>query len=83
MADIILYRMVLPTHTCPYGIRAKEALERAGVEFQDHVLRTREEVESFKLEHDVATTPQLFVDGERIGGSRQVEAWLAENGAEA
>ena len=78
MADIVLYRMVLPTHTCPYGVRAKQALDAAGVDFDDRVLRSREEVEAFKLDHDVATTPQLFVDGERIGGSHQVEAWLTE-----
>ncbi len=27
-----LYRMVLPDHTCPFGVRAKELLEQNGFE---------------------------------------------------
>jgi len=81
MSEIILCRMVLPDHTCPYGLRAKHLLEDAGVRFEDRVLKTREEVDAFKAEHQVSTTPQLFVDGERIGGSRQVEEWLEREGA--
>ena len=26
----ILYRMILPEHTCPFGVRAKQMLEAAG-----------------------------------------------------
>ena len=40
----ILYRMVLPDHTCPYGVRAKQMLEEAGYEVDDRILRSREEV---------------------------------------
>jgi glutaredoxin 3 len=74
--SVILYRMVLPDHTCPYGLRAKELLESAGVEFEDRILRSRDEVDQFEQENGVDTTPQLFVDGERIGGSEEVERWL-------
>ena len=73
-----LYRMVLPDHECPYGVRAKQMLEDAGVEFEEHILSTREEVDAFKMKHQVATTPQFFVDGKRIGGSEDVEAYLAK-----
>ena len=77
----ILYRMVLPTHECPFGVRAKAMLERAGFEIEEHILATRDEVEAFKDEHGVSTTPQVFVDGERIGGSDDLEAYLAEQDA--
>lgn len=76
-----LYRMVLPDHECPYGVRAKQMLEDAGVEFEEHILSTREEVDAFKMKHQVATTPQFFVDGQRIGGSDEVEAYLAKQEA--
>ena len=33
----ILYRMVLPDHTCPYGVRAKQMLEEAGHEVEDRI----------------------------------------------
>lgn len=73
----ILYRMVLPDHTCPYGMRAKALLERRGYAVEDRVLRTRAEVDAFQAEHRVETTPQIFVDGERIGGSDDLERFLA------
>ena len=63
-----IYRMVMPTHTCPYGIKAKDLLQRQGYAVEDHLLRTREETEAFKAEHGVKTTPQTFINGNRIGG---------------
>ncbi|MFN3945564.1 MAG: glutaredoxin domain-containing protein [Allosphingosinicella sp.] len=71
-----LYRMILPDHTCPFGVRAKDMLERDGFEVDDRILGSREEVDAFKAEHGVATTPQIFIDGERIGGSDDLERWL-------
>jgi hypothetical protein len=34
----------------------------------DHWLVTRAQTDAFKAEHGVATTPQVFIDGKRIGG---------------
>ncbi len=64
----VLHRMVMPTHTCPFGLRAKDLLLRQGYEVEDQWLRTREETDAFKAEHGVKTTPQTFIGGERIGG---------------
>lgn len=77
--DAVLYRMVLPEHTCPFGVRAKELLEQAGYHVDDRLLRTREEVDAYKAEQGVATTPQVFIGGERIGGSSEVERFLVRN----
>ena len=74
-----LYRMVLPEHTCPFGVRAKAMLEAAGYEVEDHLLRTREEVDRYQEEQGVSTTPQVFIDGERIGGSDDLERFLASS----
>jgi glutaredoxin len=63
-----IYRMVMPTHICPYGVKAKDLLRRQGYEVEDHWLRTREETDAFKAEHGVKTTPQTFIGGERVGG---------------
>ncbi len=81
--EVVLYRMVLPDHVCPYGVRARELLESAGVPFEDCILGSRGEVEEFKAKHQVPTTPQLFVDGTRIGGSTEIEDWLAQERASA
>ena len=63
-----LYRMVMPEHTCPYGLKARALLRSRGFAVDDRHLRTREEVDAFKAEHGVKTTPQTFIAGERIGG---------------
>ena len=63
-----LYRMVMPTHTCPYGLKAKDLLQRRGYTVDDHWLRTRAETDAFKAEHGVKTTPQTFIGAERVGG---------------
>lgn len=73
-----LYRMVLPEHTCPFGVRAKKLLDQHGFKVEEHILGSREEVESFKGEHGVQTTPQIFIGGERIGGSDDLERYLAD-----
>jgi glutaredoxin len=64
----ILYRMVMPEHTCPWGLKARHLLRSRGYEVEDHWLTTRAETDAFKAEHGVKTTPQTFIGGERIGG---------------
>lgn len=83
MADheVILYRMKLPDHECPYGLRAKSMLEEAGIPFDDRLLTSREEVDSFKEKHGLQTTPLIFIDGEPIGGSTELAEYLQEQGA--
>jgi len=64
----VLYRMMTDEHICPFGLRSKDLLERQGYEIEDHYLRSREEIDAFKEKHQVDTTPQTFIDGERVGG---------------
>lgn len=72
-----LYRMVLPDHSCPFGIRAKQILEEHGFAVEDCHLTSRAEVDSFKAEHGLETTPLIFIGGERVGGSDDLERRLA------
>ena len=74
-----LHRMVMEKHVCPYGLKAKALLERKGFEVDDHWLRTREETDAFKREHDVETTPQIFIGGERVGGYDALRERLGEH----
>lgn len=64
----VLHRMVLEHHTCPYGLKARHLLRSRGYRVEDHLLTTRAQVDAFKAQHGVATTPQVFIDGRRIGG---------------
>ena len=72
----ILYRMATAQHTCPYGIKAKDLLRRRGFAVEEHVLTTRTDIDAFKAEHQVATTPQVFIGGERVGGYDDLAKWM-------
>lgn len=63
-----LYRMVMPGHICPYGVKSKYLLESQGYRVDDRWLGSRPEVDLFKAEHGVKTTPQTFIHGNRVGG---------------
>jgi len=65
----VLYRMVMDKHVCPYGLKSKYLLQRQGYEVDDRWLTTREQTDAFKAEYGVRTTPQTFINGERIGGN--------------
>jgi glutaredoxin 3 len=73
-----IYRMILPEHTCPFGVRAKEMLEENGYQVDDRILSSREEVDAFEAKQGVSTTPQVFIDGECVGGCDDLEDYLAD-----
>lgn len=73
-----LTRMVLADHECPFGVRARDMLEQAGFTIDEHILKTREEVEAFKEEHNIATTPLIEINGKVIGGSSDLQRYLAD-----
>jgi glutaredoxin len=68
--------MVMPGHICPYGLKARDLLRRKGYQVDDRHLTTRAETDRFKAEHGVATTPQIFVGGTRIGGYDDLRRFL-------
>ncbi len=65
--------MVMPDHTCPYGVKSLHLLKKQGYQVEDNHLTTREETNAFKEKHGVETTPQTFIDGERIGGYTELK----------
>lgn len=71
-----IYRMVTPDHLCPWGIKTKDLLKRKGFEVDDHHLKTKEEDRQFKDENNVDETPQIYIDGEHIGGYDQLREHL-------
>jgi glutaredoxin len=74
----VLHRMVMDKHICPYGVKSKWLLERNGYTVDDRWLTTREQTDAFKREHNVATTPQTFIGGERIGGYTELRAFFGD-----
>ena len=74
----VLYRMVMPDHVCPYGRKSLWLLRRKGYHVDDRHLTTREQTDAFKAEHGVKTTPQTFIDGQRIGGHDDLRRFLGQ-----
>ncbi len=63
-----LWRMVMPGHLCPFGLKSKWLLRHKGYTVEDHHLKSRAETDAFMRDEGVETTPQTFIGGERIGG---------------
>jgi len=78
-----LYRMVMPGHLCPYGLKSKDLLEREGYEVEDHPLTTREETDAFMEKHGVETTPQTWIGGKRIGGYDDLQEHFGKQATDA
>ena len=74
----VLHRMVMPKHLCPYGLKALHLLKSKGYAVEDHWLESREATDAFKAEHGVKTTPQVFIDGRRIGSYDDLRRHLGQ-----
>lgn len=63
---------------CPYCVRAKGMLHDAGIQFEELVLN-RDFIEStIRAVSGMATVPQIFIDGELIGGAEELKTYLSE-----
>ena len=60
--------MALADNICPSGLKARDLLRRRGYKIDDRPLTTRAAVDAFKAQHNVATTPQIFIDDVQIAG---------------
>lgn len=72
----VLYRMVMPAHICPFGLKARWLLKHKGYAVEDHWLTSRAAQDAFKAEQGVTTTPQTFIAGDRIGGYDDLRRFL-------
>lgn len=70
----VLYRMVTEDHICPFGLKSRDLLLRQGFRVEDHHFQTKAEADKFREQQDVKTTPQTYIDGERIGGHDDLRA---------
>ena len=61
---------------CPFCARAKGLLRDAGFEFEELVLNRDYTDQTLRALSSVHSYPQVFIDGERIGGSDDLQVWL-------
>lgn len=78
-----IYRMVMPGHVCPYGIKTLDLLRRQGFDVDDVHLETDAETTAFRNKWDVETTPQTFVDGELVGTLDDVREFVGKKRKDA
>ena len=76
--DATLYRMVMKNHLCPFGLKSLDLLKRKGFTVDDRHLTSREETDAFQREYKVNTTPQAFIDGQRIGGHDELRRYFGK-----
>ena len=63
-----IYRMVTPKHLCPWGVKAWDLLNRHGYQIDDHHLTSSDANREYKQANGYDETPQIFIEGQRIGG---------------
>lgn len=71
-----VYRMKTAEHMCPFGLKTVDLLKRKGFEVDDHTLTSRDEIEAFKAQENVDTTPQVYIGDSRIGGYEELRKHL-------
>ncbi len=66
MATITLYTKAF----CPYCSRAKALLDRKGATYEEHDLTMGgpKRAEMLQRSNGASTVPQIFIDGQHIGG---------------
>jgi len=63
---------------CPFCVRAKGLLHDAGLEFEELVLNRDYTDRTLRAVTSKTSFPQVFINGELIGGSDDLAAWLAD-----
>jgi len=69
---------VMSRDGCPFCAKVKHDLTAAGIAFEELVLNRDYTDRTLRAVAKAATVPQVFVNGEKIGGSEAVAAWLAK-----
>jgi glutaredoxin-like protein len=68
---------------CSFCARAKGLLRDAGIEFEELVLNRDYTDRTLRAVADRTSYPQVFVNGQHIGGSDELAAWLEKGNAKA
>ena len=63
-------------HGCPHCARAKQLLDERGMPFEEIALRDGITVRSLRAVAGADSVPQVFIDGEHIGGADELAAHL-------
>lgn len=85
--DTLQGNIVFGKATCPYCVKAKQLLDTAGIDYRYHdvvkesaaLYRMIPEVKAIIGEKTPITVPQIWLNGQYIGGCDALEKWLQNN----
>ncbi|EOX1295169.1 glutaredoxin family protein [Vibrio cholerae] len=85
--DTLQGNIVFGKATCPYCVKAKQLLDTAGIDYRYHdvvkesaaLYRMIPEVKAIIGEKTPVTVPQIWLNGQYIGGCNALEKWLQNN----
>ncbi|EIN5959202.1 glutaredoxin domain-containing protein [Vibrio cholerae] len=85
--DTLQGNIVFGKATCPYCVKAKQLLDTAGIDYRYHdvvkesaaLYRMIPEVKTIIGEKTPVTVPQIWLNGQYIGGCDALEKWLQNN----
>ncbi|EGR3850540.1 glutaredoxin [Vibrio cholerae] len=85
--DTLQGNIVFGKATCPYCVKAKQSLDTAGIDYRYHdvvkesaaLYRMIPEVKAIIGEKTPVTVPQIWLNGQYIGGCDALEKWLQNN----
>lgn len=85
--DTLQGNIVFGKATCPYCVKAKLLLDTAGIDYRYHdvvkesaaLYRMIPEVKAIIGEKTPVTVPQIWLNGQYIGGCDALEKWLQNN----
>ncbi|EKF9746426.1 glutaredoxin [Vibrio cholerae] len=85
--DTLQGNIVFGKATCPYCMKAKQLLDTAGIDYRYHdvvkesaaLYRMIPEVKAIIGEKTPVTVPQIWLNGQYIGGCDALEKWLQNN----
>jgi glutaredoxin-like protein len=66
---------------CPFCTKAKGILHDAGIDFEELVLNRDFTDQTLRAVASAQTVPQIFINGEHVGSSEHLEAWLNQRKA--
>ena len=65
---------------CPFCVKAKNLLKNKGIEYEEKNIADGYKIEDLlELVPNARTMPQIWLDGEHLGGYDQLEEKLTEN----
>lgn len=63
---------------CPFCKKAKEELDKAGYRYEEAIVGKDVSLAALRAATARETSPQVFIDGQHIGGSDELEAFLKQ-----